>query len=161
MTEHESIRDLLALAAAGVLETADQLRVDRHTRECEACRKELATWSVYAQQLHGLPQPAVPVQLVERTRARVLRQHAAMAERRGNELTLLFLVLFSWIVGLTSWYLLRMVTGGALRIFGSNILSPAMWSLSSTVLLWASAAVAAVALGKSRREMRRSYEPLW
>ena len=70
MNEHESVRALLPLGAAGLLGPDEIRSVEQHARACEACRKDLDTWSAYAEGLRKLPQPSAPDGLVERTRAR-------------------------------------------------------------------------------------------
>jgi anti-sigma factor RsiW len=156
MSEHESMRAMLALAAAGALGAEEQRRLDRHAAECPACQRELETWSGYAGALQRLPQPSLPAHLAERTRARVLQDRAAAADRRWDEMMLAGLALFAWTVGLTFWFVLRVFTGGALVIMGTNLLRLGTWSAVSTVLVWLTAAVAALALGKRRRELRRA-----
>lgn len=156
MSEHECMREVLALAAAGTLDPGEQRRLDQHVRECAACRRELETWCGYAAGLRRLPQPPVPATLVERTRARILQERAAAADRRWDDLMLAALALFAWTVGLSFWFLLRVFAGGALVIMGTNLLRLGTWSALSTVLVWLTAAVAALALGKRRRELRRA-----
>ena len=154
MTEHESIRELLPLAVAGALEADEQRRLDAHVRECPECARDLEVWSAYAQAMRRLPQPAVPPQLTERTRARIWRERAAAADRMWNDFTLVALALFAWTVGLTFWFLLRVFTGGALVFMGANLVRIGAWSAISTILVWLTAAVAALALGKRRRQLR-------
>ena len=156
MSEHESIREMLALAPGGALDAAEQRRVDEHARECAACRRELEIWSGYAQGLRQLPQPGVPPQLLERTRARVWQERAAAADRRWDEIMLGALALFAWTVGLTVWFVARIFTGGALVIMGANLVRFGTYSAVSTILVWLTAAVAALALGKRRAELRRA-----
>ena len=156
MSEHESMKELLALAAAGALDGEPQRRLDEHVRDCPLCRRELEIWSAYSQGLRRLPQPPAPGQLMERTRARVLQERATAAERRWNDLMLGALALFAWTVGLSFWFLLRIFTGGELVIMGANLVRLGIWSALSTVLVWLTAAAAALALGKRRRELRRA-----
>ncbi|HLY20748.1 MAG TPA: zf-HC2 domain-containing protein [Bryobacteraceae bacterium] len=156
MSGHESIKELLALAAGGALDAPEQRRLEEHARECPACRRELEIWSAYSQGLHQLPQPAAPAQLVERTRARVWQERASAADRRWDEMMLGALALFAWTVGLTAWFVARIFTGGALVFLGTNLVRFGTWSAISTVLVWLTAAVAALALGKRRREFRRA-----
>ena len=156
MSEHESMGELLALAAAGALDIREQRLLEEHARECPGCRRELEIWSGYAQGLRRLPQPAVPAQLMERTRTRWVQEHAAAADRRWDELMLGALALFAWTVGLTFWFVARIVTGGELVIMGANLVRFGTWTAGSTVLVWLTAAVAAVALGRRRRELRRA-----
>ena len=155
MTEHDSIAGMLALATAGALHAAEQRRVEEHARECPACYRELETWRLYSAGLGRLPQPAIPAQLMERTRARVWRERAAAADRRWNDLMLAALALFAWTVGLTFWFVFRVFTGGALVVMGANLVRLGTWSAASTILVWLTAAVAALVLGKRRRELRR------
>jgi predicted anti-sigma-YlaC factor YlaD len=155
MSEHDAIRELLPLAAGGALDAQEQRRIEEHARECAACRRELEIWAGYAQGLQHLPQPPLPAQLMERTRARVFQERATAADRRWDELMLAALALFAWTVGLTFWFVLRIFTGGALVILGTNLVRFGTWSAISTVLVWLTAAVAVLALGKRRRELRR------
>jgi hypothetical protein len=92
---------------------------------------------------------------MERTRTRLVQERAAAADRRWDELMLGALALFAWTVGLTFWFVARIVTGGELVIMGANLVRFGTWSAGSTVLVWLTAAVAALALGKRRRELRR------
>jgi len=156
MSEHESMRELLALAAAGALEGEQQRRLEVHSCECPICRRELEIWSAYSQGLRRLPQPPLPGRLTERARARVLQERAAAADRRWNDLMLGALALFAWTVGLSFWFLLRIFSGGDLVIMGANLVRLGTWSAFSTVLVWVTAAAAALALGKRRRELRRA-----
>jgi hypothetical protein len=93
--------------------------------------------------------------LTERARARVLQERAAAADRRWNDLMLGALALFAWTVGLSFWFLLRIFSGGDLVIMGANLVRLGTWSALSTVLVWLTAAAAALALGKRRRDLRR------
>ncbi|MGO4879341.1 MAG: anti-sigma factor family protein [Bryobacteraceae bacterium] len=156
MSEHESVAGWLALAAAGALEIDEQRRLEEHARECPECRRELEIWSRYARSLRQLPPPPVPAQLMERTRARLVREHAAAADRRWEALMLAALALFAWTVGLTFWFVARILTGGQLVVMGANLVRFGTWSAGSTVLVWLTAAVAAIALGRRRRELRRA-----
>jgi predicted anti-sigma-YlaC factor YlaD len=153
MNEHATIRELLALAAAGVLQIDEQRRVDDHLRDCIGCQAELEHWRSYAQGLQRLHQPAVPANLMERTRARILQERAAIAGVRTEGLLLSTLAAFAWIVGLTFWFLLRVFSGGPLMLLGTDLTGLLTWSLASTVFVWLTAAAAALLLGR-RRELR-------
>jgi anti-sigma factor RsiW len=154
MTEHESIRATLALAAAGVLGPEEVRRVEQHAQGCELCRRDLETWSAYAQGLRKLPQPSAPEGLAQRTQARILRERAEAAGQRSHELFLGVLAIFGWAAGWAFWILARAVTGGSLNLLGANLMSGLTWSLASTVVVWTTAATAALMLGR-RHEIRR------
>lgn len=154
MTEHESVRDLLTLAVAGVLDPQEQLRVDRHVGECSACREEMETWKVYTGGLQALPQPTVPHYLAEQTQALILRERNTRAERRRNGFLLAALSVFGWSVSIALWLLFRVLTGDAMIVMQTNVLRLDLWALIWTVLVWASGATAAVVLAKRRQEWR-------
>jgi predicted anti-sigma-YlaC factor YlaD len=154
MNEHESVRAMLPLAAAGLLGPGELRRVEEHARMCELCRTDLETWSAYAQGLRKLPQPSAPAGLMERTRARIIQQHAVAAGRRRQSWLLGALVAFGWTNSLAFWVVARALTGGVFTVMGVNWVNGVAWSLGSTVLAWTTAAAAAIMLGRSR-EMRR------
>jgi len=154
MNEHETVRDLLGLAAAGVLDPNEQLRVERHVRECNACREEMDAWKVYASGLHQMPQPPVAAFLAERTQIRVLREREIRTQRRHNILVLASLSLLGWSWSLALWLLLRLLMGGAMVVMQTHVLRPDIWALTGTLLVWASAAIGAALLAKRRREWR-------
>ncbi len=152
MTEHESIREMLALAAAGVLGPDEVRRVEQHASRCESCRTELEAWAAYSQGLRKLPQPPAPEGLLERTRARILQEHEAASEKRRHELQLAGLAAFGWMTSFALWFIVRGFTGGTLIVLGANLGNAWTWLAVSTALSWATAGAAALVLVK--REMR-------
>ena len=154
MNAHESIRAKLALAAAGALQENDLREVERHARECESCLRELELWGEYTRELRQLPQPVFPSNLLARTQARVLHDHESALQRRRNGLMLCTLAAYSWVVAFSAWIVARTLTGGTLEVFGTNLVDVGPWILTSWVLTWITAGVAAVTLG-SRNPARR------
>jgi len=154
MNTHESIRNMLALAAAGALSPQEQLTVEAHTRTCEICRRELDGWSVYAAGLQGLPQPAAPADLIARTQARILHEREAAAERRWNGLTLLSLSIFSWVVSVAFWLLVRELSGGMLVVLGTNLVNAGPWFFVTFAVASITAAATAL-LVRNRSEIGR------
>ena len=154
MSEHASIRELLSLAAAGVLDPDEQRRVEQHATVCDACRRELELWQGYSRELVRLPAPVAPKYLADRTRARVLEKRAAAAERRWDDIVLAVLVLLCWTVSLVAWVVFRLFNGGMLSVVESSFVTILEWLGASTLFAWLTAAVAAVMLG-SRRGVRR------
>ncbi len=154
MTEHESVRVMLALAAAGALGPEEVRRIEQHTQGCELCRRDLETWAVYTRGLGKLPQPSAPEGIVQRTQARILQERAEASGRLRHELFLAALAIFGWVVGWSFWTLARAVTGGSLNVFGTNLMNGLTWSLLSTFLVWMTAATVALMMGR-RREARR------
>ncbi len=147
MSSHELTRSKLAFAASGGLSPEEVREVDQHARECVACRRELEIWGFYARELGGLPQPALPLGLVARTQARILRERADATERRRHAVLLGVLAVFSWLVNLAFWSIARALTGGVLEVLGMNLVSAFSWFLVSSMLALITAAVSAGMLG--------------
>lgn len=156
MSEHESIRELLALAAAGVLSTEEERRVRNHASACEQCAADLQAWGRLSQALERMPVPQGPPGLAERTCSRVLDELAAAAERRWDDAVLAFLTLFAWTVGLAGWAVVRLFNRGLLVVFDQEFTLTFTWLAGSTVLVWLTAGVAAVMLSHRRQGARRS-----
>ena len=68
MNEHDAMRELLSLAAAGALDAAEQAKLGGHLAGCPACAAELDAWRELAGSLKRLPTPQAPLGLVERVR---------------------------------------------------------------------------------------------
>ncbi len=154
MSDHAAIRELLSLAAAGVLNPDEERRVQQHITVCDACRRELEVWQGYSRELVRLPAPVAPKYLAERTCARILAQRAAAAERRWDDIVLAVLVLLGWTVSLVAWVVFRLFSGGMLSVVETSFVTILTWLGASTLFAWLTAAVAAVMLG-SRRVVRR------
>lgn len=155
-TSHDEIRALLALAAAGALEAAEQRRVDEHAAMCAECAAELAALGAVAGAVRALPAPQVPVGLAGRAMARVRARQGAAVEERVSGAILVFLALFSWTVMLLPWMISR-VTGNALVMWGVRISDPLILLGGSTLLAWVTGGVTVLMLLRSpSREWRMS-----
>jgi hypothetical protein len=156
MNDHEGIRAKLPLAAAGVLARSELSTVEQHAATCLECRRELEALRLYARGLRELPQPLAPPGLLQATRARILQEQAAAAERRWQDLMLGLLTLFSWGIGVVYWMLFRALTGGLWRVFGANLADAVTWYWVWALLVWTTAGVAVVMLGQRTEWMRRA-----
>ncbi len=156
MREHETVRELLALSAAGALEVEQQRRVEDHARACPDCARQLAAWQALSGELRRLPTPAVPADLAARTRARLSEELAAAAERRWDDAVLVFLSLFAWTVGVATWAIVRVINNGLLAVLDPRFIEPMVWITASSVLAWLTAGVVAVLVGRRRRMTWRS-----
>ena len=67
MSDHESVRELLALSAAGLLDPGEERLVRDHARQCAACAAELDAYATLSAGLSALPSPQPPADLVRRT----------------------------------------------------------------------------------------------
>lgn len=151
MNEHQEIRELLSLAAAGALNADEEGRVEGHLRHCETCRAEFAGWLRLTGALQDLPTPQARPALLEQTR-RALEAHAAAQQaHRTNHFMLGLLLLFAWTITLLNWPLLRLFEGRLeqwLDISSGQL--TALW-VAYILMAWAGTALAAVLLARHRR----------
>ena len=141
MSEHDQVRDWLALSAAGLLECAEERRVREHMAQCSACAAEMEEYAGLSAGLRALPAPQPPAHLVTRTTALLLmetdrRQGAYFA---GGAAILVFILVFA--AGAT----LRMLWGD------SAALAWLLWATLSSLL----GAAAALVLTATRRRFER------
>ena len=140
MSEHESVRQLLALSAAGLLDAGEERLVREHARQCAACAAKLDDYATLSAGLSALPCPLPLPDLLRRTNSVVAaeldrRQGAAFAGAAA-----IFALAFVLLIGQT----LRMVAGD------SAALAWLVWAVISSMLGTASAIVLA-----SRRRLER------
>lgn len=155
MSEHETIRELLSLAAAGALDGAEEQRVTRHVSECAECTAELKGWQMLTGGLRRLPTPQAPAALIERVRTQVAWQLAGEGERRWNRQVMIFLVLFAWTVTLVSWPIVRLLTGGLMGWLEPGFGHTWIGLATYTALAWLTGGIAAATLAVRHRRERR------
>jgi hypothetical protein len=155
MSEHDKIRELLALAAADALTSAEEKQVAEHLRSCIACSNELGAWRPIATELRRLPTPQPSSWLLQVTLARAEAKLADEAEHVWNRHVIIFVVTLAWVLTIASWPVFRFVSGR----FGS-LLEPQFshtWIsfAAFTALGWLAGGVAAVMLAIRQRGERR------
>lgn len=160
MSEHNKIRELLALAAADALTSAEEKRVAEHVRSCIACSNELGFWRPIASELRRLPTPQPSSWLVQATLARAATKLTEQAEHDWNRRVMIFVVAFAWLLTIASWPVFRFVSGrfGSLMEpgFSPTLLSQTWISFAAfTALGWLAGGVAAVMLAIRQRGERR------
>jgi anti-sigma factor RsiW len=152
MKEHLVIRDLLGLAAAHLLEPAEEEQVQKHLNHCEACRAELGEWSRLAEALQGLPIPQAPPRLVLQTQ-HLLSQAARAQKGQTSRLALALLVVFSWMVAFMTVGLVRMFDMPLARWL--DVSSTTVW-IAYVGITWFATAIAAGLLGKHWQQEGRT-----
>jgi len=154
MNEHHAIEELLALAAAGALDAAEQGRVEEHLRHCETCRAEFAGWLRLTGSLKDLPTPQAPPALLEQTRRKLEARAAAQRAHRTNHFMLGLLLLFAWTVTLLNWPLLRLLQGRLVQWLDiSSGQITALWA-SYILMAWLGTALAAGLLARRQPKGR-------
>ena len=160
MSEHDKIRELLALATADALTSAEEKQVAEHLRTCIACSNELEAWRPIASELRRVPTPQPSSWLVQATLARAQAKLAEQAERDWNRRVMIVLVVFAWVLTIASWPIFNFVSGHFGSLLGpqfSQTLFGQRWIgfAAFTALGWLAGGVAAVILGIRQRGERR------
>jgi len=160
MSEHDKIRELLALAAADALTSAEEKQVAEHVRSCIACSNELEAWRPIASELRRLPTPQPSSWLVQATLARAEARLTEQAEHDWNRRVTIVVVAFAWLLTIASWLVFHVVSerfGNLLEPqFGHTQFSHTWIGFAAfTALGWLAGGVAAVMLAIRQRGERR------
>jgi anti-sigma factor RsiW len=150
------VRELLALAAGGGLDPADEARVAEHLAACADCAAEAAQWRHLAQELGRLPAPKASPGLVARTVHAVEERLAEREEGAWNRAALGFLVAFAWTLAVVVWMVIDLVAGELTAWLSRPVGSTVAWYAAYLVAGWVSAGAAAVLLGRHAREEGRT-----
>lgn len=149
------VSELLALAAAGLLEATEAAQVTAHLAECGTCAAEAAAWRRLGEGLHALPAPARSPARVARTVAAVEARLAERAELAWNRAALGFLIGFGWTLAVVAWLVLDLVAGELAAWLDRPVGSTAAWYAAYLAVGWLTAGAAAVLLGRHTREEGR------
>ena len=156
VTDHDEIRGMLALAASGDLDAAEENRVAAHVARCGDCAAELERWRTVVGELRRLPTPQPSAGAIARARAAAQAELAVQAEQRADQVNLVFLLLFAWALTLSGWLIVRLLTGGLagwLELLGARVWT---WMAGYALLGWlASSLIAVILLGQQHRNARR------
>lgn len=154
MTEHDEIRNLLPLAAAGALDADEVDRIEHHARSCATCAAELDDWQLLAGGLRRLPTPQPSPAVVERARVRAEIRFAEEAEHRSHRTVLIFLTLFAWAITVVSWPVVHLLTGGLMGWFSPRFSQGWLGFAAFSTLAWAAGGAAALLLAFHQRRER-------
>ena len=155
MSEHDKIRGLLVLAAAGVLTSAEETQVSEHVRSCTACSNELEAWGQTASELRRLPTPQPSPWLVQATLARAEARLTEQSENDWNRHIIIFVVAFAWLLTIASWPVFRFLSGRFGSLLGPQFSHTWISFGAVTALGWLAGGVAAVMLAIRQRGERR------
>lgn len=155
MSEHDKIRELLALAAADALTRAEEKQVAEHVRTCIACSNELGAWQPIASELRRLPTPQPSSWLVQATLARAQAKLTEQAERDWDRRVMIFVVSFAWLLTIASWPIFYFVSERFGSLLGLQFLRTWTSFAAFTALGWLAGGVAAGMLAIRQRSERR------
>jgi anti-sigma factor RsiW len=150
MNTHSEIRDLLGLAASGLLDSTEEKMVRAHLRECAECAAELAQWQIITQALGQQPAPPFSASLARATVAQVRQAHLAQSEVRTRNFFLSVAIGFGWLFSALTILLLSAVIRyfAVLHVGGSPLITAIVFSIAFTAV---TAGITAVVLGTERR----------
>jgi anti-sigma factor RsiW len=156
MNEHDEIRDLLPLAAAGGLDAETERRMEEHLGQCPECRTEFDSWQQLTGALKRMPTPQAPLGLVERTRRNLEARAVAQTEHRRKWATVGALSIFAWLFSLLSWLLFQMLGGKLAQTLDISSTAMTMAWIGYTMLSWLTTGLVAAALGRNHRQEERT-----
>jgi anti-sigma factor RsiW len=155
MSEHDKVRELLALAASGALTDAEEKQVAEHVRSCVSCSNEIEAWRPIATELRRLPTPQPSPWLVQATLARAEAKLTEQAEHDWNRRVIIFVVTLAWVLTIASWAAFRVVSGRFESLLGPQFGHTWITFAAFTALEWLAGGVAAVMLAIRQRGERR------
>src|SRR5262249_20112477 len=155
MSEHDKVRELLVLAAAGALTAAEEKRVAEHVRSCVLCSNELERWRPIATELRRLPTPQPSSWLFQATLARAEVKLADEAEHVWNRHVIIIVVTLAWLVTIANWLVFRFVSGRFGSLLGPQFSHTWISFAALTALGLLVGGVAAVMLAIRQRGERR------
>lgn len=156
MNEHEKIRELLPLAAAGALDANEEAQVNDHLRRCGDCAARLSTLQEIQTELRRIPTPQAPASLVTRTIALTQNRLIEESDRRGERKVMAAVLVFSWVLVAISWPLAQFLGHGWMALLGSGFKEGWENFAVFTGLCWLAGAAAAVLLAARRQRERRA-----
>ena len=124
MNSHQTIREWLALSAAGLLEPAEERAVRDHVRECAECAGALEALAGLSGDLGALPPPEIPPGLAARTSVLVAAEMEAAADRRRSEWLAAASGVFAWLMALAAYFAGRVVGGTLWAWLAWSVLFP-------------------------------------
>lgn len=155
MSEHDKVRELLALAAAGALTAAEEKQVADHVRSCVSCSNELDAWRPIAIELRRLPMPQPSSWLLQATLARAKAKLADEAEHDWNRHVIFFVVVLAWLLTIASWRVFDFVSPHFGTLLGPQFGHTWISFAAFTALGWLAGGVAAVMLAVRQSGERR------
>lgn len=153
--EHDKLRELLPLAAAGVLDAVEEELLATHVRLCTDCAANLVRWQQIQADLRRLPTPQAPLALVERTIALAQIRLTKESDRRTERRMMVLMLVFSWAFVAVSWPLAQLVAHGWVSLLGFGFEEDWKNFVIFTAFCWLAGAAAAILLAMRRSRQRR------
>lgn len=153
--EHPKFRELLALAAAGVLDASEEQPLAAHVGVCPDCAASLDRWQQIGASLRRIPTPQAPAALVSRTILLAQTRLAEESTRRTERRMMALMLVFSWAFVAVSWPLAQLFAHGWESLLGFSFEQGWKNFVIFTSFCWLAGAAAAILLAMRRSRQRR------
>lgn len=154
MNDHDRIRGLFPLAAAGALDESEERDLSAHLTSCADCAAELEGWNALTGALRRMPTPQAPANLVHRVQLQLLTHAIREQERQRSHRAFFWLILFGWTMTFATWPVLRFASNAASTLLHVEFLHTWYGPATFSVVSWIGAAAAAAFLCLRHREER-------
>lgn len=155
LNEHDKVRELLPLAAAGTLDASEEARLAAHIRICPDCAAGLERWQQLGAGLRRIPTPQAPPALVSRTILAAQTHVARESDRRSERRIVTLVLVFSWMFVAISWPLAQLLAHGWQSLVGFSFEHGWENFAVFTAFCWLAGGAAAVLLAMRRSRERR------
>lgn len=155
MNDHSKFRELLPLAAAGVLDAKEENQLAAHVALCADCAANLNRLQQLGTDLRRLPTPLISDAIVERTLALAQIRLTQESDRRTERRIVALVVVFSWMFVAISWPLAQLLAHGWQSLLGFSFEQGWENFAVFTAICWLAGAAAAILLA-TRRSRERS-----
>lgn len=155
MNDHDKIRELLPLAAAGVLNAAEEAELLAHLRLCPHCAGNLSRFDELGGDLRRIPTPQISEGVVERTIVAAQARLSQESDRRTERRMVALVVVCSWMFVAISWPLAQLLAHGWQSLLGFGFEQGWKNFAVFTAVCWLAGAAAAVLLATRRSRERR------
>jgi predicted anti-sigma-YlaC factor YlaD len=156
MSQHDEIRSLLPLEAAGDLEAGESRRVREHVAECEECRRARADFAELGAVLCSLPTPQPSAEILARVQASAKSRLVSKQTRGEGFAVLAPLVAASWIAAWITWPWVK--AAGTWMLAGYHLPSGDVRTVLAVhaIIGFVLACAAAMAVGRQASAIRRN-----
>lgn len=155
MNEHDKFRELLPLAAAEALDSAEEALLIGHLSKCSDCAADSEHLQQLAANLRSIPTPRAPTTLVSRTILLAQNRLAEESARRTEHRIMALVLVLSWVFVAVSWPLAQLVAHGWLSVFGFGFAQAWKSFAVFTGFCWIAGAAGAILLAARRSRERR------
>ena len=155
MNDHDKFRDLLPLAAAGVLDAKEESQLASHVRVCADCAANLSRLQQLGEDLRRIPTPQISEAIVERSITLARIRLTQESDRRTERRIVTLVVVFSWMFVAISWPLAQLLAHGWQSLLGFSFEQGWENFAVFTAICWLAGAAAAVLLATRRSRERR------